>query len=590
MKDTLFRWVTGTLKNETGNNTPYLENAIDTPTNFKDNLEAIVGTITFVSNTIQIGDTNLIGGRANGIGFLCLYDNNFNIIYATNKLFNGSNLERIMFLTYENNQILAISGETAKNLIVFNDFTITTNDEYYISIINSIELFIPVELSENFKFLSKNPEKEEYLIIAEYNELNRNRIIGTKITIDETIIRKNFIDSETQGNLFFDSAFMQWEEFQLYVSGVVGTQSGASTYLAKIWQLNADETSLIEYYTYTEILDNRTPKPVLNFNTFDDLYILSVNTNENNKLEIIRLTNFVSKTIFQLELNENVVFNDLKKVGDILFFRIITSLNKVINGFIINDQVIYDYAFFGSIDYSLINIWLITKENNLYSILSQFEKILVSQKLSYANDKFNGLPFENNTSLIPSSGKLRSRNDLVYDEKIYNKIIQNNVTTSILKIDNTKLNGINISLEELIGLTNKTILSDNVVFQKNIFEELFINFISLINIKNENTNQIISNINGASILNNSISNLANYDDTKMTKYKINYLDGTTKINNLAIPEIIGNIANYTITIFNNNINNIELISNDENLSYITIDLTSYENNKFYAIKQKMEVI
>ena len=154
-----------------------------------------------------------------------------------------------------------------------------------------------------------------------------------------------------------------------------------------------------------------------------------------------------------------------------------------------------------------------------------------------------------------------------------------------------------ISNELLLSETNTKLVNANEKIETNIYETVDINFYNTINMRNDNNpqNSIMNSI-GASRLNNSSSNLKDYDNAKANKLRINYDDGSSSISSIdSSNQIIidGTIATYKFLVYNpgnKNIVNVEIISQDELTNYQTITLNNLSSNKLYEITQKVEVL
>lgn len=206
------------------------------------------------------------------------------------------------------------------------------------------------------------------------------------------------------------------------------------------------------------------------------------------------------------------------------------------------------------------------------------------------NNNYNGVPYTNINSMVPNYGILYNNSNIpVFARNLYNKTITGRTTQSTVEVPNTYLNDVVISKQNLLSETNSILISNNQTITKNIYETLNINFINTLQIRNDNddANPILNPI-GASRLNNSISNLADYENAKMSKYRINYSDNTNRIiNNIWAP--IGNFYRTIINIYvNKEINSIDFISDDENTIYCSIS-PILEINKIYKIKQDVYI-
>ena len=204
---------------------------------------------------------------------------------------------------------------------------------------------------------------------------------------------------------------------------------------------------------------------------------------------------------------------------------------------------------------------------------------------------YNGLPYEDINCIKPNSGILYdSDGNIIFARNLYNLNINGNTTISTIEVPNTFLNDTTIAKEDLLSETN-VILNDNVQnISKNIYEVLDINFFNTLVMKNSNNplNEIINNL-GASRLNSSASQVLDYQNTYANKIRINYTDNTNDVETVGIPTITNGIATYNFSIYvSKTISNIEIISNDENTSYQTIEGT-FNVGSTYTITQDVRV-
>ena len=98
---------------------------------------------------------------------------------------------------------------------------------------------------------------------------------------------------------------------------------------------------------------------------------------------------------------------------------------------------------------------------------------------------------------------------------------------------------------------------------------------------------------GASRLNSSISSLADYEETKGTKCKVNYTNGNSNVFNIENIDYLGNMAILEFNVYvGSAISDILIISNDEATIYQEIDISnlSLEIGKYYNFKQNVEII
>lgn len=218
---------------------------------------------------------------------------------------------------------------------------------------------------------------------------------------------------------------------------------------------------------------------------------------------------------------------------------------------------------------------------------------IVSYKIVYNLNKYNGVNYKDKSMLEPSEALLfDNNNNLLLARNLYNVKVYNNQTIATVNVPNNLLNDITISKENLYGDTNYGLVESEQSINKNIYENLYINFVNAITMENQNTSEYISNINGASRLNQSSSKELDYENAKASKVRVTYDDDTYYITG-ANNSINNNVCTYTVGVHvpsDTNIQKIEIISNDETTSYQTISSLNLENNKYYIITQDVYVV
>ena len=239
--------------------------------------------------------------------------------------------------------------------------------------------------------------------------------------------------------------------------------------------------------------------------------------------------------------------------------------------------------------------------NNNYNLLNWFSYVLNPQpqywkiyniKENYNSSNYNGEPYININALIPSSAEIYSNENLVFARNLYNKTINNNTTVSTVEIPNTYLNGIDLTSKNLLSETNLTMVADTNVTQKNIYETMFLNFINVLQVADRNNATQVLNQEASTYLNSAINTDDSYDNAKLyNKVIINYQDGSTKESSYSLENTTETSTIIAFGLYIDKLmNNAEIVSNDKTITYQTIDLSNLELNKYYAIRQKMEVV
>lgn len=218
---------------------------------------------------------------------------------------------------------------------------------------------------------------------------------------------------------------------------------------------------------------------------------------------------------------------------------------------------------------------------------------LVTYKMVYNQNNYNGLKYKDKEMLVPKQGLLfDTDNNLVFARNLYNLKVYNNQTMATINVPNNLLNNVTISNENLYSSTSYELIDNAQTINKNVYENLYINFINAITMQNRNTNDYSYNLQGSSRLNISSSKDLDYENAKATKIRITYDDNTSYTTG-ASSTLANNVYRYSIGVHvpsDTNIQKIEIISNDEVTTYQTISNLNLENNKYYVITQDVHVV
>lgn len=236
---------------------------------------------------------------------------------------------------------------------------------------------------------------------------------------------------------------------------------------------------------------------------------------------------------------------------------------------------------------------------NLYTLYIQAGDYINVYKLPYI-DKTNNQSYKTLQSLIPYFGKLYdTNNNLVFARTLYNLNVSGQTTTSIIQVPNQYLNNVTIGNEKLIGKTYIGLNNDTEAFQKNQYEEVFVNFAnSLVMINENDENNPIINNEGAARLNLAISKINDYTSIIASKYRINYYDGSSITSNF-LPSQITLVAGetrkyrFTFPVYNcqaNEIKSIDIMSADGNTIYQKIIDMQLDQDKLYTLTQDVYMV
>ena len=214
-----------------------------------------------------------------------------------------------------------------------------------------------------------------------------------------------------------------------------------------------------------------------------------------------------------------------------------------------------------------------------------------SIKEDYNKLNYNSYPYIDYSSTVATKGRIYSDNKLVFARNLYNKTTYNNITTSTVQIPNGYLNDMTIQPKNLLSYTNNNIVIDTEELSKNRYESVLLNFINTINVIDEDTSNIYPS--SANYINENINTgtQTNYENTSMTKIRINFADGSV-VQPIEWKDISeeGLIAKQTIfsVYVSSELLSIDFINENEDFIYITKDY-DFEVGNIYTVTQKVRI-
>ena len=623
-KSLLLKYLTGNITLEDGNNTPQFgatEVIVDELNTYIN--DHYVGATSPSIVDFQKSNTNNnylffgTGSDENKVfGFIIILDENLNIIYSTNKYSSDVIIGRILNVkqnsdgTYylieerysdSKRRIVALNNISQINPMT-NTYSVVINKSYIFSdSINGTMTIIGSIKDENsgkyFVFGSRingvnsNPYAFELIVnVGQDNEWKVYDYIQTPTTI--LTVYNGWASWASDGNINFKIIGGDLDNTgKIYVYSKSGDNIGTpTTYnIQKSGQILMSAVVLNESTSYILVSNVTNTSVSAYFQTYY-LYIL-----KNDVLKQI----YASDTKSRLQVDHNFFRNiTTDYINTYISFNLRESSGnyKFYAGLVIEENVYV--AELTDISSSMINVEFYSQIGfntyNLYEFIFQTGDRAFRLKFTFDKNGYNGIAYENINSLVPKMGKLyNASNNLIFARTLYNKSVSNNTTISTIEIPNTFLNDIQITKEELLGETNKILNNKSQSIAKNIYETVNLNFINSISMSNNNTQETILNQNGSSRLNRSSSNDLDYDNAKATKIRINYVDGSSFIQKLGknqIELIDVKTAMYEFVIFvKNDIENIQIISEDEQTMYQEITNLTLEKNKYYSITQMVEV-
>ncbi len=651
-KQALFDYLIGKLPNEKGT-TEEIFKSIDEISrsewiNFLPNggtwtsmrIEGLIAPSENTSNfTVLYGGYYNVNAKENSSGFIYLLNEKFKPIKLYETYSNGTKLRYIQQMqvssdgnffavddavySYDNEQDVQTSQ---KRFIMLNNFTQQINNDYILTLQKSY-IFPSNYFNFYCKYLTKNPNSSHYFLVGA-----RSNNISNSLDYDAVGCIDLKINVGSENEWKFQSTPLNISNEGIVYGGAVATFDSNDNVTFKIIATGTSNSLNQPIYLYSQnysesswnrktitskglyidsivfnnqcyfinddivyfVLSNETWG---NSGVIEDKYIgLYKYTISNNKLEEVFLeklgeADYIYTRGIYLSVNNNELYvlyckdDDQDEIGDFYYFRYKNKWNPKL----IASQKPFRFRseyFFVKSNFNLVN-GFITKTTFTEAYWNQ---ILVKENYNASN--YSGEPYINTNALIPNSAEIYSNDSLVFARNLYNKTINNNTTVSTVEVPNTYLNNIDLTSKNLLSETNLTMIADTNVTQKNIYETMFLNFINVLQVADRNNATQVLNQEASSYLNNAINTDDSYDSAKLyNKVIINYQDGSNK-------EVSYDKENTTETsttvafglYIDKLMNNAEIVSNDKTITYQTIDLSNLELNKYYAIRQKMEVV
>ena len=275
-----------------------------------------------------------------------------------------------------------------------------------------------------------------------------------------------------------------------------------------------------------------------------------------------------------------------------LYYQQFMATNNI---FRIVNSTYADGFFFVYNNYNLCKIGMYAYRKDVLSPVT--DKVYYLTQI-FNEDNYNGVvPYQDLTSLNPTSATLENSNgDILFARNLYrNAYSGGNSIISTLEVPSNYLNdNITVNTNILYGYTNNEI--NNVVNQwtKNEYEDIFVNFINyyqVIDNTQANSQLVVGASNGVS--NYIYDNTTGYNNVNVSKYRLNYADGTSSSHLLTLNyDSVNEILGIKFSFYqdpDHKINSVDIISNDETITYITKDVKEYETEKIYTMEMEMHI-
>ena len=566
---------------------------------------SITGTLQGTSTTNPLGFTVLYGfyGLAGETkGFITILDEKFTPLSTLTSYSSGTEFNEFVALNVdEDGNFYGIDRtDTQYRFVLLNNFLVKTpSSDYQVILRNSY--FLPntyqVQNVSIIRKVLKRVGHSTYLIPF---LLGQGLVSGYPTVLEFTInvgSENNWVAHQSNTN--FSNAIISDLTFN-YIDDVLNfklalqdystsksleVQFDGNSYSIKTFDINAE----ILYLNYNDAYASKSIYETnkityciykVNYNTYslDNVY-----TYENDGYSDYGMQDVQGAYLFK---NQNELFAEIIIGDDSTHETYSYKILKIVGSEVYEKEL-------GSFSNGALylNLFFVSKQYNLYSYYIQSQNTVYQVNQIYNELNYNGDSYEDINSLFPNTGNLYSDNQLIFSRGLYNKVVNGNTTTSTIEVPNTLLNDTNITSEELVSHTSTSLVKENQSISKNIYELLYINFINSLIVQNRNSSSYQDMPTIASALNQSICSTLNYDDIKLTKWRITFSDNSTKIGTLTTTKVSDYAYNLKFIFYTSkDIKSIELISNDENVVYLTINELNLSLNKIYKISQNVEVV
>ena len=621
-KQLILKWLTHSLQEETGNNIPQFSQTNSIVNNLNDYIVDKLGSQPYYVKYIQMdGFDNyaLLGNNGgDGTSFIVILDTNMNPIQYIDEYSSGVKLQFLLDINCddENNffalERLTEDGTERIRFVMLNNILIQNgNSQYELNISKAYNLpTLPKTLSSYESLgIYKVPSTSKYLFVLE------NIGIPTVVTLEVKVGTSNewivyAADSTVKGYHFtYNSIYYNWNDDNFNVI-IPATSNDTVTY--NCYQIiNSDETLTLDTSKTIEFpnlpsynfLNPTSDIMMINDTSYYLAYRISNEANTGGTDYIYLNNNGIFTELATFEYDNETFTGELNydyfyKYNSEVFLRIkISKSGTDADDYymcLLDGTNFYSSPIENVPELTWNSPFFVTKRYNLYNFYIQADNTVYNKQLIYNANSYNGQPYTSTNSLVPNSAQLfDSNNNLLFGRNLYNSSIYGNTTTATVQIPNNFLNSKQIANEQLLGQTNQVLVSANKAISKNVYEELFINFNNQINVIDNDNNLNLSMQAASNYVNQSVSNGSNYDGLFVGYAKINYQNSNKIVpivfNNIDLDNLIATCSFTFMSDSTNQVQSIQILSNDQSTVYATIQGNKFQLGKVYIIKQEIQI-
>lgn len=545
------------------------------------------------SNFIIYGNYD-IDGNYNYRGYIAVLNQKGEIEACFTTFDSGTQLSYLWKLQYDENGNIYGVDETNYRLrvILLNNVAIKGTNGYTCRLRNSY--YVPSEYDTFYAgydydtpgYIKKAEGKATYYLFGD-TLVSGNTSRPTLIKFVINVGSANEWDAYYYGTGTNDN--IQSSDFYIEPGDENDTVVGLITYYAGVEEFKYTGTSLTRTQTYS--------RPT-GYNSFETSRIVS----EGNFFTCVRKLNADDITSSIYEYDGSYTLINSINLPDTSFTRRLCYVNGILFDKIrkwSDTQTTY-VGFYDGTDYISQEIPYISADSGLevlnnfglYQMLIQDTNRLLLPSVVIYGTSYSGAYYTDYNSLLALHGELYSGGYIVFARTLSNRQVYQNTTTSTLNVPNNYLNGLMIIPKNLVSETMTCLTSDNNAIEKNIYENVMINFINKTTVVDEDTSTLYPNT--ASYINANINTgtQTNCENTAITKIRINYKNGAvvqpitwTDISSVGL---IAKQTQFTITV-SSELSTIDFISEDETFTYITKEYDNLQVGTTYTIFQKIRI-
>lgn len=568
-------------------------------------------------------------------GIITLFDENFEPVKTIYEYSSGTPLRYIQYMKQAEDGTFYFIDDTAftssqwqqvitsqKRFVMVNNFTMpnTLTNDY------EVNLRISYIFSGNYvnfycRNMFKNPNSSHYIFFGDAMRTtdpytpNHLKIFSLKINVGEPNEWTMYANLQQR---FFGSAFALFDNddnvmFRCVNSDTISSNTTidctSKTYTGNV-QTNAiatfDYDPYVDDYSYRKqsvflsmdevyfVQNNQMwgttgvskPKYIglykynFNTNTLTTIYEKSLGDYDRCNLEAI----YIDKCDTDIYIQHNTNVDADNQTADYYFQRL---ENDTWNPILIGQILPFIYSqrtMFVKSNFNLLQIYLYATNPRR----ATWFQYLIKENYNVLN--YNGEPYTDYNSTIPKQARLYNQARLMFSRNLYNLTINDNQSNATVVVPNSYLNGIDLTYQNLFSETNTGLIYNANTITKNIYETLFLNFITTLNVKDTDTNTNYPTTASYITTNVNTGTQANCENTFLGKARINFSGGSSRVQtiNWDVIDDFNKQTSFALYIAEP-ISTIDLISDDELVTYMTIDASTMEVNKTYLVTQKLGI-